>query len=231
MGRGLTKAGQELKYLTVEEIIKIHEVSMQKFGGGEPGIFKEGKSRIESVIERMKEGYFNHQPFDSLVKKTAFMFQSLLIYHPFVDGMKRTGIYSSLAFLLRNNYLLISTSVEDSVSFAVSVADDMRELEPEESLEIITGWFNERIIKLDDSDAILKHFHQKGKRFKCPKCGNENVAIETPYCRDCGNQITGFSIAIDGIILREELQFSRKAEPNPELMRKLPGDRLSLGQR
>jgi len=176
----------------------------------------------------MKTGYFDYQPFDTLIKKTAFMFQSLLIYHPFVDGMKRTGIYSSLAFLLRNEYLLISTSVEESVNFAISVADNMKELKPEESLELIIKWFNERAIALNETEKILNYLHTKGKRFTCPRCRNSDIAIKKPYCRDCGLQLTSFRINVDGIVETRELLFERKAEPNPDQIIKLPSSRLSL---
>lgn len=220
MGRGLTKTGQEIDYLTPDEIIEIHEVAMVRYGGGEPDIYKEGKGKIESMLERMKTSYFGHQPFDTLVKKTSFMFQSLLIYHPFVDGMKRTGIYSSLAFLLKNNYLLISTDVEDSVDFAIRVADEMRDSDPEDSLKEIDEWFRERIIALDDNDKILSHFQTKGKKFKCPRCSNTDVTINNPYCRDCGLQLTGFSIIIDGIVIQRDLGFERKPEPHPDLVRR-----------
>jgi death-on-curing protein len=193
---------------------------MEKYGGGESGIYQDGPGKINSMIERMKTDYFGHQPFDSLVKKTAFMFQSLLIYHPFVDGLKRTGIYSSLAFLLKNKHLFISTDVEDSVNFAINVADNMRELDPDESLKIIIKWFQDRIIPLDDTDQILKHFKRKGKKFKCPRCSNTNISIDNPYCTDCGLELIGFSITIDGFVIKKDLRFERKPEIPPDLIRK-----------
>ncbi|MBA3046155.1 MAG: hypothetical protein KKH41_01235 [Candidatus Thermoplasmatota archaeon] len=142
--------------------------------------------------------------------------------------MKRTGIYSTLTFLLRNDYLLISTSVDESVSFAISVADNMNELKPEESLEIIIKWFNERAIDLEDTEKIHTYLHKKGKRFTCPRCHNLDVTIVKPYCRDCGLQLTSFRIYIDGIVELRELFYQRKPEPDSNLSKNQPPSRLSL---
>ncbi len=201
---------------------------MKRYGGGEPGIYKEGRNKIDSMLDRMETGYFEYQPFDTLIKKTAFMFQSLLIYHPFVDGMKRTGIYSSLAFLLRNNHLLISNGVEESISFAISVADNMREKEPEQSLEEITKWFTDRAIPIADTPRIHSYLNSKGKRFTCPRCGNAEIKILSPYCRDCGLQLLSFDINIDGIVEARVLHYQREAKQNPFLERKLPSGRFTV---
>ena len=154
MGRSTTPAKQEIAYLSRDEIITIHNETMERFGGGETGIFQQGPDWIDSILMRMKESHFGYIPFDTLTKKTAFMFQALLIYHPFVDGMKRTGIFSCIAFLLRNGYLFISKDVEDSIQFAISVADKSEEEDPDSSIETISNWIAERMISFSDNRSL-----------------------------------------------------------------------------
>lgn len=223
MGRGITKTIQKIGYLTPDEIITIHDEVLKRYGGGDKGIFPDGRGKLEVMIDRMKEGYFGHQPFDTLVKKTSFMFQSILIYHPFIDGMKRTGIYSCLAFLLRNGYLFVSKGVEDSVNFAISVADTMGNIESEESLNIISNWFRERIISFDDSDAIVKHVTSTRRNFKCPRCANTGITFDDPICHDCGAQLVEYTIVIDGIVEERTLTIKREPEPPPPMPRRPRG--------
>lgn len=205
MGRGTTKTIKEIKYLTADEIILIHDNVLEQFGGGETGIYLNGKGKLESMISRMREGYFDYQPFDSLIQKTAFMFQSILIYHPFVDGMKRTGIFSSLAFLLRNDYLFTKKDVEEEIKFAVNVADNMVKKDSNESLDIICDWFHERIIPLDDKKSIIEHLTKAGTKFKCPRCGNTEVTLKNPSCRDCNAQLIEYKMEIDGIVEKKSI--------------------------
>jgi len=157
----------------------------------------------------MQTGFYKYQPFETLIQKTAFLFQSLLIYHPFVDGMKRTGIYSSLAFLLRNDYLLVSINVEDSVKFAIEVADKMSQMDPDESMNKIAGWFNERVIPIREKKVLFKYVCSKQGQFKCPRCANPEVTIANPRCRDCNLQLIKFNFNVDGIVEKRQLIYSR----------------------
>ncbi len=64
MGRSTTPAKQEIAYLSRDEIITIHNVTMERFGGGETGIFKQGPDCIDSILQRMKELHYGYMPFD-----------------------------------------------------------------------------------------------------------------------------------------------------------------------
>ncbi len=220
MGRGLTQASKEISYITPDEIIIIHDEVMKRFGGGESGILCGGEGKLDILVDRMKYRIFDHQPFDDIIKKTAFMFQSILIYHPFVDGMKRTGIYSSFAFLLKNKYLFISRGVDDSVDFAVSVAGDTINEKPEKSLAIIGDWFSDRIISLSDIDSVLAYAKKSRKKFKCPRCASEHVTVEQPFCYDCGLQLIDFTLHLDGIVHTESITFKRQESLHPAFFKR-----------
>lgn len=205
MGRSITKASKKMKYLSPDDIVFIHDEVLRRYGGGEPGIYPNGLGKVESTLNRMSTDYFGHQPFETLIQKTAFLFQSLLIYHPFLDGMKRTGIFSSLAFLLKNDHLFVSKGVKDSVDFAIHVADDMVNLDPDDSLKIVTEWFGARVISLQNEAAILEHVASKGEHFKCPRCANDRMTVHDPKCHDCGLLLTRYNLTIDGIVLKRNI--------------------------
>jgi len=128
------------------------------------------------------------------------MFQSILIYHAFIDGMKRTGIFTSLAFLLRNGYLFRSKSVEDSIEFAIHVADRSKSTEPELMLDEICDWFSDRITDINDDSAIIEWVVNSKQTFSCPRCGNLKITMGNPLCPDCAMQLTGYHTIIDAIV-------------------------------
>ncbi len=135
------------------------------------------------------------------------MFQALLIYHPFVDGMKRTGIFSCIAFLLRNGYLFISKDVEDSIQFAISVADKSKEEDPDSSIDTISNWIAERMISFSDKEKMREHAHKSQGTLTCPICRNDMVTLFSPKCRDCGNQLKTFTFEVNAIVEKANFQF------------------------
>jgi death-on-curing protein len=191
----------------VDEIISIHEQMLLKFGGGEEGIFQDGHGKLDQMISRMKEPYYNHQPFDSLEKKVAFLFQSILQYHPFVDGTKRTGLYSAISFLLLNDYGLRSKKKEIEIRFAIRVADEMPQEDPDKSFDEIVGWFRERMFKINDVNEILRIYGNSN--ITCPVCASEHATLKRPFCRDCGSQLIRHRLEFDGIVIRRSIELSR----------------------
>lgn len=73
---------EEVKYLTKEEIIKIHEKILAETGGAS-GILNEGL--LDLVLDQMKVS-------DDLVQN-----------HPFVDGNKRTALESLYILKIARN--------------------------------------------------------------------------------------------------------------------------------
>lgn len=85
-----------VKFLTLEEVLEIHETLLREFGGP-PGVRDLGL--LESALFRPRTGYYH-----DLIEMAAALFESLLMNHPFVDGNKRVAFFSVDIFLRINGY-------------------------------------------------------------------------------------------------------------------------------
>lgn len=85
-------------YPTLHEVLAIHAVSVETYGGSE-GVRDLGA--IEAALFRPQSGYYA----DIIEEATALM-ESLLINHPFVDGNKRVAFAVCHVFLDINGYSL-----------------------------------------------------------------------------------------------------------------------------
>lgn len=83
-------------YLTVEEVLAIHQRLIEKFGGP-AGIRDLGL--LESALYRPRTGYYR-----DIVEMAAALFESLLMNHPFIDGNKRVAFFATDVFLRLNGW-------------------------------------------------------------------------------------------------------------------------------
>ncbi len=81
-------------YLTVAEILAIHEDLIARYGGS-PGLRDRGQ--LEAALFRPQTGYYS-----DLIAEAAALWESLSQNHPFVDGNKRTALAAVIAFLFIN---------------------------------------------------------------------------------------------------------------------------------
>jgi death-on-curing protein len=91
-------------YLSLEDLILIHEVLINRFGGA-PGI--RDKNALESALFRPQSGYYEDPS-----SQAAALFESLAINHPFVDGNMRIAFAAMDTFLRLNNMRIHATSQE-----------------------------------------------------------------------------------------------------------------------
>ena len=104
-------------YLSLEEVIAIHE-KMIEVGGGREGI--RDFTLLHSAVERPKAFFGGKFLYPTIWLKAAALIHSLIKNHPFEDGNKRTGYFSTMWFLKKNGYNL-SASSKNMVDFALSV--------------------------------------------------------------------------------------------------------------
>jgi len=95
-------------YLTVAEILAIHEDQVERFGGAS-GVRDLGQ--LEAALFRPQTGYY-----PDVIAEAAALWESLSQNHPFRDGNKRTAFAAMLTFLAINRVAL-SANAETTWTF------------------------------------------------------------------------------------------------------------------
>ena len=81
-------------YLTLDEVLRIHELLLDAFGGAS-GVRDLGL--IESALLRPQTGYYA-----DLIEEAAALWESMAMNHGFIDGNKRVA-YACLELFLQLN--------------------------------------------------------------------------------------------------------------------------------
>lgn len=92
------------EYLTVLEVLAIHEDQIRRYGGAS-GLRDAGQ--LEAALFRPQSGYYK-----DIVEEAAALWESLSQNHPFVDGNKRTAFMSMFVFLYMNGSRLTPSASE-----------------------------------------------------------------------------------------------------------------------
>lgn len=91
-------------YLTVIEVIAIHEDQIARYGGSrgvrDPGL-------LEAALYRPQTGYYA-----DLIEEAAALWESLSQNHPFVDDNKRTAFAVTYTFLAINGAHFAAAAAE-----------------------------------------------------------------------------------------------------------------------
>jgi death-on-curing protein len=122
-------------YLSIEQILLLHELQMDRFGGSR-GLRDRGG--LESAAARPAMTFGGEDLYPDIAAKAAALMHSLVMNHPFVDGDKRVGISAAELFLELNDVRLGARD-KDLEELTLSVA--RAELDAE-SLAI---WFRQRL--------------------------------------------------------------------------------------
>lgn len=95
--------------LTVEQVLKLHEMILQATGGAK-GLRDKGS--LESAIYHAFASFDGEDLYPSIEEKAARQAYSIIQSHPFVDGNKRAGLLVMLVFLELNGVELKFTQDE-----------------------------------------------------------------------------------------------------------------------
>ena len=87
-----------MKYLSVDEVIIIHEYLIDEFGGAS-GI--RDISALESALARPQSGHYKN-----VYEESAALMESLAVNHPFIDGNKRISFFATDIFLRLNGFYI-----------------------------------------------------------------------------------------------------------------------------
>lgn len=126
-----------MKYITLEEILRLHFKVVEDYGGLH-GVRDE--SRLKSFIEAPKQSAFGEEQYKTIFEKAAVYMRNIIADHPFYDGNKRSGVAVAAIFIMRNGYELTATPKELE-DFAVEVA--VKKL----SVEEIAQWLQDNSSK------------------------------------------------------------------------------------
>jgi len=87
------------RYLTLDEVLEIHEYQIETYGGSK-GIRDRGL--LESACAQPMTSFAREERHRTLFEKAAAYVFFVIKNHPFVDGNKRTGLHCALVFLYLN---------------------------------------------------------------------------------------------------------------------------------
>jgi death-on-curing protein len=190
---------KEIKWITGRQIKKIHDDLILTFGG-ELGIADE--SQLDAIVDRAKNSrIFGRDVFETVIHKAAFFMHSLLRYHQFADGQKRTGISTAFIFLGLNGYTMWSRNVLEEIHFCIETAQGEHEVEE------ITQWLADRILDHNSLAAegrqniltsVINNRHIKVQCSKCHSYISPNSFRVT--CVRCGRQ---YELTLSGIVLTQ----------------------------
>lgn len=113
------------KFLTVEQVIEIHDAFL-KDHGGLPGI--RDKGLLISAVEMPRTSMFGEYLHKTIYDKASAYLFHIVQNHPFNDGNKRTGALTTILFL-EGNGIKIVFSDRDYEELVVNVAQGQKSKE------------------------------------------------------------------------------------------------------
>jgi death-on-curing protein len=126
--------------ISTEQVIKIHEILVEKFGGAK-GL--RDLALLESALSRPYQTFGGIELHENQFQKAAAIIQSLLINHPFVDGNKRIGYVVMRLILLEKGWELNVTQ-DDKYQFVIRIAEGKMEFNE------ISDWIKSNAIRISN---------------------------------------------------------------------------------
>lgn len=112
-------------YLSLEQVIEIHDTLIEKFDGL---IGVREKGLLESAVAAPMMAVLGEELHKTIYNKAAAYLFYIAKNHAFFDGNKRTATATALAFL-RVNGKFVKYDVDEFLEFVVSVAEGKADLE------------------------------------------------------------------------------------------------------
>ena len=122
---------------TVENVVILHTVAIETFGGS--GGIRESES-LRAAVARPRGLSSGRDHFPTPFGKAAALAESIIRRHPFVDGNKRTAMYAA-AYLLEKLGDELEAEQRELEDFAVSIARGTT------GAEDIARWFEDHARK------------------------------------------------------------------------------------
>ncbi|MBX9254401.1 type II toxin-antitoxin system death-on-curing family toxin [Desmonostoc muscorum CCALA 125] len=117
---------QTPKFLTISQVLHIHQRQIQKFGGTS-GVRDEGL--LDSALAQPQVTFGGELLHPTISEQAAAYLYHLAMNHPFIDGNKRTAFAVMDTFITLNGYSL-NLSQEQAYNLVIQVVQ--REISKEE---------------------------------------------------------------------------------------------------
>lgn len=127
-----------MKYLTRHDVITLHDLYVELFGGS---LGVRDEKLLDSAISRSQASYGGEDLYKTVYEKAATLMHGILFNHPFIDGNKRTALFSASRFLYINGYELDMTNAE-AVAFPLAVAKTRPDIGE------MAKWFKNHCVKI-----------------------------------------------------------------------------------
>jgi death-on-curing protein len=107
-----------IRYLTLEEVLELHRLLLER-SGGLAGVRDFGG--LDSAVIQPQMAFGGQELYPSLAEKAAALGFSLVCNHAFVDGNKRVGHAAMETFLILNGWEL-TAGVDEQEQVILSLA-------------------------------------------------------------------------------------------------------------
>ncbi len=176
------KTPVQMRFLIVDEVVIIHDTMVREFGGT-PGIRDLGM--LESVLGRaQRQSIYGEQEFPSIIHRAAWLMHSIALYHPFLDGQKRTAVSSAFVFLGLNDFTFWSRDVADEIRVAIRCAEGKIELDE------IAAWMSDHVLPIEETLFVAPYtmfLKRMSRTVLCPYCESSvRWKSLTNRCEACG---------------------------------------------
>lgn len=109
-----------------DTLVLIYQNTDDPISSGIPIVPDYNESLISICVERYKTKVYGKTLYPHTLQRAAVLMHSIISFHPFVDGNKRTALLSTDFYLHWNGYNFIIPS--DADDFTIDVAKDKRGL-------------------------------------------------------------------------------------------------------
>lgn len=135
----MARSGKNIiHYLSEAEVIAINEEMVSLFGGLH-GV--RDLHILSSAVGRPQISVGFQDAYKSIFDKAAALLHSIINNHPFLDGNKRTSLFSAIAFLERNKWG-VEFKRKEAVKFTRKAHNE------DYTVEQISKWLEKHAIRL-----------------------------------------------------------------------------------
>ena len=106
-----------MNWISLEELLIIHEQVILETGGVQ-GVTNPGG--LESALERPFTAFGGQEMFPTLLNKISALVHSIIAFHSFFDGNKRTALVAADVCLRLNGYRLIPSHEVEQFFWAIA---------------------------------------------------------------------------------------------------------------